>query len=274
MPRDLPSHSVRPPLSVYVLGYNQEHKIRPALESVLWADDVVLIDSYSTDRTVQIAEELGVRVCQVPFEGFGHLRNAAVNFCRHEWIFSLDSDERMTPEARAEIEGILADRNSADAYLVPRKNYFLGRWVRHSDWYPDFRQPQLFRKGAMVYSPDVVHESYRLNPGKNLEKMSSAIIQIPFSDQEEMIRKMNRYSSLGADKVLARVHRASVLIGLGHAVWSFFRHFILKKGFLDGSAGFVIAFYNFESAFYKYAKAYEKQRDLPAPLPPHSREGK
>jgi hypothetical protein len=122
----------------------------------------------------------------------------------------------------------------------------------------------------MVYSADVVHESYRLNPGKTLGKMSSAIIQIPFSDQEEMIRKMNRYSSLGSDKVLARGQRASVLIALGHAVWSFFRHFILKKGFLDGSAGFVIAFYNFESAFYKYAKAYEKQRER---LPPHSREG-
>lgn len=256
----------RSPLSVYILAFNQEHKIRPAIESVLWADEVVLVDSGSTDRTAEIARDLGVKVCQVPFSGFGKLRNEAVSLCRYDWIFSLDSDERMTEEARREIECILSSDKGVDAYLVPRRNYFLGRWIRHSDWYPDFRQPQLFRKGALVYSDDLVHESYTMNPGRTLGQMSSAIVQIPFYDQEEMLRKMNRYSTLGAEKLFSRGRKSSVLAALGHGLWSFFRHYVIKKGFLDGGAGFVIAFYNFESSFYKYAKILEKgDRDPRSP---------
>jgi glycosyltransferase involved in cell wall biosynthesis len=248
-----------PKISIYILVFNQEHKIRPAIESVLWADEVILVDSGSTDRTAQIAEELGVRVCQVPFTGFGALRKAAISHCTHDWIFSLDSDERMTPEAQKEILSILAQENSMDAYLVPRKNYFLGRWIRYSDWYPDYRQPQLFRKGSMTYSEDLVHETYSMNSGCRLGKFSSSIVQIPYYDLGEMISKMNRYSSLGAEKLISRgARKGSVLKGLVHGVWSFFRHYVLKRGFLDGGPGFVIALYNFESSFYKYLKIYDK----------------
>ncbi|MGC8529724.1 MAG: glycosyltransferase family 2 protein [Leptospirillia bacterium] len=254
----------RRPLSVFVLAFNQEHKIRPALESILWADEVILVDSGSTDRTAEIARELGVSVVQVPFSGFGALRNEAVSRCRFDWIFSLDSDERMTEEAKEEILSILASPQPLDAYLVPRKNYFLGKWIRHSDWYPDFRQPQLFRKGTFVYSSDLVHESFMMNPEKKLGKMSSAIVQIPFFDLGEMIGKMNRYSGLGSEKLASRGQRSSILSGLMHGVWAFFRHFILKKGFLDGGPGFIIALYNFESSFYKYAKLYEKTSQDPS----------
>ena len=121
MPSSQESAFARPPLSVYVLGYNQEHKIRPALESVLWADEVVLVDSGSTDGTADIAASLGVGVVQVPFSGFGALRNDAVSHCRFDWVFSLDSDERMTEEAKAEIIAILSSSQPMDAYLVPRK---------------------------------------------------------------------------------------------------------------------------------------------------------
>lgn len=266
MPSSQKTASERKPLSVYVLAFNQEHKIRPALESVLWADEVVLVDSGSTDRTATIAQELGVTVVQVPFSGFGALRNEALSHCRFDWVFSLDSDERMTEEAKEEILSILASANPMDAYLVPRKNYFLGKWIRHSDWYPDYRQPQLFRRGAFVYSSDLVHESFSMNPGKRLGKISSAIIQIPFFDLGEMIGKMNRYSTLGAEKLASGGRRASILSGLMHGAWAFFRHFVLKKGFLDGGPGFVIALYNFESSFYKYAKLYDRiSRDLSSP---------
>ena len=259
MPLQSETSVKRVPISVYILAYNQEHKIRPAIESVLWADEVILVDSGSTDRTAQIAQELGVRVCQVPFTGFGALRKAAISHCTHDWIFSLDSDERMTPEAQAEILSILAQGKPMDAYLVPRKNYFLGRWIRHSDWYPDYRQPQLFRKGSMTYSDDLVHETYSMNPDCRLGHLSSAIIQIPYADLDEMISKMNRYSSLGAEKLVSKGRtRGSVLTGLFHGFWSFFRHYVLKRGFLDGGPGFVIALYNFESSFYKYLKIYDK----------------
>ena len=149
-------------ISAYILAYNEAEKIADAVASVLWADEIVVADSGSTDRTAEIAQGLGARVVQIPFHGFGDLRNRAIAQCRHDWIFSLDSDERCTPEVRDEILSILAAGPRHDAYLVPRRNYMMGRWIKGSGWYPNFRQPQLFRKGAMRYAADPVHEGYEL----------------------------------------------------------------------------------------------------------------
>src|SRR5262245_14636287 len=121
-------------LSVYILAYNEAEKIAEAVASVLWADEVVVADSGSTDHTAAIAQGLGARVVQIPFDGFGDLRNRAIAECRHEWIFSLDSDERCTDAVRDEILAILASTPAHDAYLVPRRNYMMGRWIKGSGW--------------------------------------------------------------------------------------------------------------------------------------------
>ena len=147
-------------ISVYIAAYNEADKIRAAITSVKWADEIVVADSHSTDNTADIAERMGAKVVQIPFNGFGDLRNKAISACRHEWIFSLDSDERCTPDAQKEIQDILASDPGCDAYYVPRKNFFMGKWIRHSGFYPDFRQPQLFRQGTLVFEPDAVHERY------------------------------------------------------------------------------------------------------------------
>ena len=150
-------------LSVYILAYNSEDRIACAVESVLWADEVVVVDSFSEDKTAEIAKQLGAKVVQVKFEGFGKLRLDAIENTTHDWIFSLDSDEQCTPEAKEEILRIINDVNSSDAYHTPRRNFFMGRPVRFSGWYPDYRQPQLFRRGTMTFSPeDLVHEGYHL----------------------------------------------------------------------------------------------------------------
>jgi len=149
-------------ISVYILAYNEAQKIADAVASVLWADEIIVIDSGSTDATAEIAARLGARVVQIPFHGFGDLRNRAVAECRHDWIFSLDSDERCTAEARDEVLSILSSPPAHDAYLVPRRNYMMGRWIKGSGWYPNFRQPQLFRKWAMRYDTQPVHEGYVL----------------------------------------------------------------------------------------------------------------
>src|ERR1035441_175903 len=135
----------KPPVSVFILSRNEEQKIGPALESVSWAAEIVVIDSFSSDRTVEIATGHGARVVQIEFRRFGELRQAGIEHTTQPWIFSLDSDERCTPGARDEILRIVADPGSADAYLVPRQNFLLGRKIRHGGWYPDYRQPQLFR---------------------------------------------------------------------------------------------------------------------------------
>src|SRR6202167_4983075 len=184
-------------ISAYILAFNEAAKVKAAAESVLWADEIVVIDSYSTDNTAEIAAALGARVVQVPFKGFGDLRNHAIEACRADWIFSLDSDERCTAAVRDEILGLLADAPPFDAYLVPRRSFMMGRWIRGCGWYPNFRQPQLFRKGSMRYTLEPVHEGFEVLGGKPVGTLQNEIWQFPFRNLEEVLEKANRYSSLG-----------------------------------------------------------------------------
>lgn len=246
-------------VSVYIIAYNEAEKIKDALKSVAWADEIVVADSYSTDDTARIAEAHGARVVQIKFQGFGKLRSDAIAACSHDWIFSLDSDERCTQEARDELISIVNDPDSLDAYYVPRRNFFMGKWIRHSGFYPDFRQPQLFRKGAMKFEPDAVHERYEVISQKPCGYFKSPVIQIPYKNLEEVIHKANRYSTLGAEKLAESKKPASMFKALSHGMWSAFTLYILKLGFLDGWPGFIIALGNFEGTFYKYAKCYLKQ---------------
>jgi len=205
-------------ISAYILAFNEAEKIADAVATVLWADEILVVDSGSIDRTAEIAQGLGARVVQIAFQGFGDLRNRAIAQCRHEWIFSLDSDERCTAEVRDEILAILASTPAHDAYLVPRRNYMMGRWIKGSGWYPNFRQPQLFRSGAMRYDDNPVHEGYQLLTHRPLGRLQNAIWQFPFRNLEEIIGKMNRYSSLGVRKLAdKRVSMSGALDGAGHA---------------------------------------------------------
>jgi len=250
-------------ITAYILAYNQAEKIEPAVSSVLWADEVLVVDSFSTDNTRDLATALGARVVDVPFNGFGDLRNRALEHCTHEWIFSLDSDERCTEAVRDEILALIAGQPAHDVYLVPRKSYMMGRWIKGSGWYPNYRQPQLFRKGAMRYTLEPVHEGYENLSGKPLGTLQNAIWQYPFRNLEEVIEKMNRYSSLGVPKLAGR--RVSMSSAFAHGLWSFVKHYVFKRGFLDGWAGFVIAFGNFEGTFYRYAKRHEETQDWQPP---------
>jgi glycosyltransferase involved in cell wall biosynthesis len=250
-------------ISAYIPAFNEAEKIKAAIETVLWADEIVVVDSNSTDGTVEIATSLGARVVQVPFKGFGDLRNRAVEACRYDWIFSLDADERCTTAVRDEILGLIGGAARDDAYLVPRRNWMMGRRIRGSGWYPNFRQPQLFRKGSMRYTLEPVHEGYELLTGRPIGTLRNAIWQFPFRNLEEVIRKMNRYSSLGAAKLAHK--RVSMASAFGHGLWAFLKHYVFKAGFIDGWAGFIIAFAYFEVTFYRYAKRYEAVQNWGAP---------
>lgn len=245
-------------ISVYIIAFNEAEKVAATIESAKWADEIVLVDSWSTDGTPEIAAKLGARVVQVDFKGFGDLRNQALAACSHDWIFSLDADERCTPEVESEIRAITQVPSALDAYLVPRRNYFMGRWIKHSGWYPNYRQPQLFRKGRMRYDLKPVHEGYVLDSEKPLGQLKNAIWQFPFKNMSEVMHKANRYSTLGAEKIKHK--HISMGSALSHGTWSFVKHYFFKLGFLDGWAGFVIALGNFEGTFYRYAKAIEMQK--------------
>lgn len=269
MPEALDDRIVRddgkPSITAYVIAYNEAEKIEAAISSVLWADEVILADSHSTDGTTEIAERLGARVVQVDFDGFGKLRNEAIAACRGDWIFSLDADERCTPEARDAILKVVADPDSVDIWRVPRRNWFMGRWIRHCGWYPNFRQPQLFRNGRMTYDLLPVHEGWIPAEGAEVAVLPADIWQIPFRDLGEIQHKANRYSTLGAEKVLAKGGGRSMTWALLCGINEFVKHYVFKRGFLDGWPGFVISFGAGEGAFYKHAKAFLRRRDHKPP---------
>jgi len=244
-----------PKISVYILTFNEVDKIGDAIRSVRWADEIIVADSFSTDGTSELAKELGAKVVDIPFKTFGQIRNDAIATCSHDWIFSLDADERCTEESHQEMMNVL-QAPQADAYFIPRRNWFLGRWVMHSGWYPDYRQPQLFRKGVMMFNADdEVHESYVIDG--NIDYLKQDIIQVPYKDMTQLLHKAQRYSTLGAEKLVRNGKSGGLGKGLSHGLWNFFKHYVLKLGFLDGRAGFMIALGNFEGTFYRYAKAEE-----------------
>ena len=145
----------------------------------------------------------------------------------------------------------------------------MGKWINHSGWYPNFRQPQLFKNGKMTYSLESVHEGFISHSDKELGKMKNFIWQIPFKNTEEIINKANRYSTLGVKKLQERGVSSSVFKAFLHGLWSFIKHYFIKLGFLDGGAGFVIAFGNFEGTFYRYIKLIEAQNNWKAPNVKH-----
>ena len=251
-------------ISVYIIAFNEVEKIRDCINSVLWADEIIVADSYSTDGTTEIAKEMGAKVVHIPFNGYGDLRNMAISNCSGEWIFSLDSDERCTIEVRDEIIDII-DNSNSDIYRVPRKNFFMGKWIKHSGWYPNFRQPQLFKNGKMSYDSKPVHEGFISHSDKEIGTLNNFIWQFPFKNIEEVMHKANRYSTLGVSKLQDRGKTGGVFKAFLHGFWSFTKHYIFKLGFLDGGPGFVIAFGNFEGTFYRYLKLTEAQKNWPPP---------
>ncbi len=256
-------------ISAYIIAYNEAEKIEAAINSVLWADEIILADSHSEDDTALIAERMGATVIQVDFKGFGDLRNRAIAACTHDWIFSLDADERCTPASRDEILATIELPEQADAYYIPRRNFFMGRWIKHSGFFPDYRQPQLFKKGILEFkNDDPVHEEYTIVSDKEPGYLKEVIWQFPYKNLREVAHKANKYSSLGAEKLKLRGRSATMLSALTHGFWSFFHMYILKKGVLDGWPGVVIAIGNFQGTFYKYAKLVELQSDWRVPDSP------
>ena len=205
-----------------------------------------------------------MKVIQIPFNGYGDLRNQAITHCNGDWIFSLDCDERCTHEVRDEILSLIKNA-TFDIYRVPRKNFFMGKWIKHSGWYPNFRQPQLFKNGKMSYTLDSVHEGFISHSDKEIGVIKNFIWQFPFNNTEEVINKANRYSTLGIEKLQKSGVTGGVLKAFFHGLWSFIKLYIFKLGFLDGGAGFVIAFGNFEGTFYRYIKLTEAESDWTVP---------
>ena len=245
------------PVTAYTLTFNEARQIRAVLESVKWADEVILVDSFSTDGTVEIAREFNARIISEKFCGFGKLRNFALAAAKHDWTFSLDADERCTPELAAEICRELGAPRF-DAYHVPRKSHFLGHWMRHGGWYPDYRQPQLFNRTKLRYNEELVHESYALNG--RLGYLHEHVLQYPWDTMEIATAKLQRYSTLMARRYADMNRRATLPRLIGSPVAMFLKVFVVQQGFRDGRNGFLLASLIAYYTFLKYAKLWELQR--------------
>ena len=243
-------------LSVYVIAHNDEPNMKACLETVAgWGDELIVVDSHSTDRTAVISREYTDKVYQVDFKGFGDLRNQAVALTTHEWVFSLDSDERMTPELKSEIQLLLDRGPGKDAYFVPRKNYFLCRWIKHCGWYPDYRQPQLFRKSRFRYREELVHESFDCDGPVGFLK--NPALQYPFRDIDHYVAKQDRYSDLMARRMVEQGRKFSFHQMITHPLGALFKMYVLRGGFLDGMPGLILSGLYAYYTFMKYAKFWE-----------------
>jgi glycosyltransferase involved in cell wall biosynthesis len=256
--------SAKLPLSVAIITKNEEERLPECLASVFFAAEIVVVDSGSTDRTVEIAREFGAAVHVEPWQGFGRQKQLAIDRCRHDWVLVLDADERVSPEAQAEIREVLATGSSV-AYSFPRKNYFCGRWLKHAGWWPD-RVVRLFRKDSARMSERVVHESLEVHgPVGNL---GPPLIHYANKGLEQTLNKVNHYSSAGAEELFAQGKSASVVKALLRAAWSFLHGYVIRGGFLDRGEGFIMAVSDFMNVFFKYAKLRElqkqKEKDTPS----------
>jgi glycosyltransferase involved in cell wall biosynthesis len=226
--------------------------IRRCIESVAWADEVIVFDSGSTDRTREICVELGAIVTHTPdFPGFGQQKNRALDRATGNWILSLDQDEWVTPELRLEIETAIETPGDAVAFAIPRLSSYCGHDMRHSGWWPD-PVTHLFRQGAARFSEDHVHDRV-LVTGK-IGQLRAVLRHEPMPTLEHVINKINSYSSAGAKFGFEQGKRASLGKAIIHGGWAFVRTYFLKAGFLDGRAGFMLSVSNAEGAYYRYLK--------------------
>jgi glycosyltransferase involved in cell wall biosynthesis len=252
-------------LSIIVIARDSERTIRRCLESVAWADEIVLVDSGSTDRTVEIGRELGARVSQTAdWPGHGPQKNRALDLATGDWVFSLDSDEWITPEVRAELEAAMAAPGGKAAYMLPRRSSFCGRFMRHSGWWPDYVK-RLFRRGTARFSDDQGHD--RLIVDGTVGRLTQPILHETITSLDQLVDKMNTYSAMTARNLQQRGRRASIFTALFHGGWAFFRTYFLRAGFLDGREGLMLAVANAENSYYRYCKLMllaEKSGEPPA----------
>jgi len=239
-------------ISATIITYNEERNLPRAIESLRCADEIVVIDSGSSDRTVEIAGKLGARVVESPWPGYAKQKNFAAAQATHDWILSLDADESLSEALEGEIWQIKKNGTQLDAYTMPRMAQYLGRWIRHSGWYPD-RKIRLYNRNKAHWEGDFVHESVKVDG--HVGHLSSNLLHFTCNSLSEHIKTMDRYTTLAAEQMLGNGQRVTWGRLIFEPPWTFFQTYVLKLGFLDGVEGLAIADMAALYNFLKYAKA-------------------
>jgi glycosyltransferase involved in cell wall biosynthesis len=239
-------------LSVIIITKNEEAAIGRCLESVAWADEIIVFDCGSTDRTVEISRSRGGKVTLTgDWPGFGPQKNRALSETTGDWVLSIDADEWVSPSLTEEIRQAINEPESNSAFEIPRLSSFCGRFMRHAGWRPDYVL-RLFRRGYARFTEDRLHE--RVIADGRVGRLKGTLLHESFPDMEDVLDKLNRYSTVGAAMLREKGRRSGLVAALGHGMWTFLKTYFLHAGFLDGREGFMLSVSNAEGAYYKYVK--------------------
>lgn len=245
-----------PPLSVTIITKNEASHIAEVLQSVSWADETIVVDAESSDDTVAIARRSATRVVVRPWHGYGDQKNFAAGLARNDWILSLDADERVTPELGEEIRSTLASEPAASGFQIPRITYHLGRWIRSTDWYPDY-QLRLYDRRHARWDDRHVHESVTLDG--QVRRLRGELQHLAYRDLSHHLETIDRYTTLAARQMYEQGRRAGLVDLLVRPPLAFVRNYILRGGVRDGSAGLIVSLVNSYYVMLKFAKLWELQ---------------
>lgn len=256
-------------LSVIIITKNEETHIAECIQSVSFADEIIVLDSGSTDETCTIARHLGARVYHTThWPGFGKQKNKALDLASHEWVLSIDADERVPEALATEIQQVLQSPQ-ADAYTVARLSCFAGRWIHHSGWWPD-RLVRLFKRDKGRFKDVTVHESVIVQGVT--QDLAGHLLHYPYDSLESLINKTNQYSSAAAQQLYGKGKKIGLIGIASKASWTFVRIYIIRRGFLDGKEGFVLAGVAAAGSFFRYSKLWLLNRKTRwKPAPPNSK---
>lgn len=257
------TNHLMPTISTIIITKNEAQNIVACIESVLWTDEIIVLDCGSTDQTQNICKKYApkVKIYETDWPGFGKQKNRALALATSDWVLSIDADERITPELKQEISKKLTLSNYV-AYKIPRLNHFLGKPIKHCFGNNSDAPIRLIKKDCGKFSDDIIHEKIITNGA--IGKLQNKMQHFSFNNIEEIINKINNYSTLGATKLYDAKRKTSYLKAFAHASWAFVKIYFLKLGFLDGWIGFIVAFSNFEGVFYRYAKLLRKNLTRPS----------
>ena len=239
-------------ISATIIAFNEERNVPRVIESLRCCDEILVLDSGSNDRTVEIATKLGARVEEASWHGYAAQKNIATELATHDWILSLDADESLSEALEAEIWQIKKNGPKFDGYTMPRLAQYLGRWILHSGWYPD-RKVRLFDRRKAKWVGDFVHESVKVNG--TVGHLKSNLLHFTCNSLSEHLRMMDSYTTLAAQELVSRGNAVNFSNLLLDPPWTFFRTYILQRGFLDGVEGLTIAYMAALYNFVKYSKA-------------------
>lgn len=239
-------------ISATIITSNEEHNIARAIESLRCCDEIVVVDSGSSDRTVEIARKLGARVIETIWRGYAQQKNFAAEQATHEWIFSIDADEALSEALEADVWLLKKHGPKFDAYTMPRMAQYIGKWILHSGWYPD-RKVRLYRRGKAQWVGEFVHESVQASG--TVGHLDSNLLHYTCQSLSEHIRTMDSYTTLAAEELVSRGRKVSWRNLVVDPLWTFFKTYFLQRGFLDGLEGLAIAWMAAIYTFLKFAKA-------------------